>query len=429
MEAVKKFKLDFDLATNFDPELIHFISKYSADIPYVYGKLPFDGIGGGRTSSILPTISWKTLKEYVDLCHQNKIKFNYLFNAICFGNKEYSRKFHSTLIKVLDRLSDYKVDAVTVSSAYLCELIKKQYPHFKMTISVHCRVRTLQQIDYWTGLGADELTLFHTANRDFPALKKFLQYLKGTGVYIRVIGNNACLHECPFQGNHAAYQAHASRTKRYAANLNIDYQMLKCNNIKLKDPTQLIASEWIRPEDVSHYESLCSEVGNHNFSIKLTERSRTTEFLKRVVTAYMSRSYDGNLLDIINYVGNKDMLKLRKLPIIHAGILGMYDMKYVMSMKEAVFPPLLHIDNKKLDGFLSKFVNNYDCYDNVCEVSCSSNAEGRNTGEKSIKCSYCKNWSEKTITFDKEKRDEWIQKSDKFINRLKESEMFSLSVK
>lgn len=83
--------MKFCLATNFDPELIDAVNKYDSDksITEIFGKLAKDIIGGGRHSFVLPKISWKDLANYVSLCHKNKLKFNYLMNALCTSNMEY----------------------------------------------------------------------------------------------------------------------------------------------------------------------------------------------------------------------------------------------------------------------------------------------------------------------------------------------------
>ena len=53
-------------------------------------------------------------------------------------------------------------------------------------------------------------------------------------------------------------------------------------------------SDWVRPEDVHHYEELCNKTGK-NLTLKLTDRARTTDWLTEVVKAYAEKSYNGNL--------------------------------------------------------------------------------------------------------------------------------------
>lgn len=428
-ESLTKSKVKFEIATNFDPKLIHEIAKYSDTITWVYGKMNHDIIGGGRSTHVIPKLSWKELKDYIDLCHENNIKFNYLLNSVCMGNQEFEKKHHRKILKLLDKIVKVGTDSITVSSPYLCGLIKSHYPEMKITVSVHCRIRTLQQIEYWVQMGAEELTLFHTVNRDFDMLKKMLQYTKNTGIILRVIGNNACMHECPMQVNHAVGQAHASRKRKITNSLNIDYHMLVCNNTKVKDPAKLLGSEWIRPEDVKHYENICEETGNFNLSIKITDRTRTTEFLVRAAKAYMERNYDGNLLDIINYVGNRDFKKIRKLPTIMTGIFGLYNLKELSKLNDVGFAPMLYIDNKKLDGFIDGFVKKYPCGSMVCDESGWKKENKNNKQNADQVCKYCRAWSEKAITCDEKEREEWVEKSDDFISGLRKSRLFFMTKK
>lgn len=69
---------------------------------------------------------------------------------------------------------------------------------------------------------------------------------------------------------------------------------MKCLSTKIEDMSNLISSDWIRPEDLCYYEKLCEETDNFNLSIKLVERTKSTKFLIRVVEAYARRQYKGN---------------------------------------------------------------------------------------------------------------------------------------
>ena len=47
------------------------------------------------------------------------IQFNYLLNAMCMGNAEYTREGQRALRKTLDWLSEIKVDSITVGQIHL----------------------------------------------------------------------------------------------------------------------------------------------------------------------------------------------------------------------------------------------------------------------------------------------------------------------
>lgn len=419
-------KITFQIATNFDSKLIEQIANYD-NFTWVYGKLNKDVIGGGRNSMVLPKLSWDELKEHVDLCHSHNIKFNYLMNSLCLGGMEFNKKFHKKLVKLLNKLTEIQVDAVTVATPYLCEMIKTQYPHFKVTISDYNRISSMQQFLYWQSMGVDEITLFPNFNRDFPMLREMLTLTKGTNLTLRLIANNTCLRECPYHENHGTNNSHSAMKNSFSSSFCIDFQVLKCMNYKIKHPTHFLATEWIRPEDVKYYEQLCEETGNYNLSLKLTDRTKTTEFLSRTAKAYYERDYDGNLFNIINVQTSKDRKQFHFAPFMKTAILGAYNRHSLLKIRGVNHSPELYLDNKKLDGFIEKFVKNYDCTNKICDDEEKSNGEDKSSSNG--KCSYCKHWRDKAMKMDKQEVEAWIKLSDSIINDIKDSTILFASKK
>lgn len=122
--------LTFDVGTNFDKNLINVIAENNKNNQFssVFGKLKTDFLGGGRSSAFLPDITMEELRDYIELCHKNKLEFNYLINAMCMENKELEADSHFKIIELLKELDKIGVDAITITSPYLCELIKTQFP-------------------------------------------------------------------------------------------------------------------------------------------------------------------------------------------------------------------------------------------------------------------------------------------------------------
>lgn len=412
--------MKYDIATNFDPELIEGLGALGT-FNWVYGKLNNDVVGGGRPSMMLPKISRGVLRNHVDLCHRNGLKFNYLINALCLSNKEFQKPQHRRILALLDMVSDLGMDGVTVASPYLCALVKKQYPHLFVSVSIYVKARTLNEVKYWHNLGADEVTLYHSVNRDFSALEGLLSFAKDNGPMLRLIGNNSCLHDCPFHSNHAVAHSHASRKGDSSKSFHIDYQILQCSRLKVRYPAKIISSEWIRPEDVHYYDELCAKVGTDKLSLKLTERGRTTKWLLRVANAYADRSYDGNLLDILNFVNNQENKQLHVGVGIARAIAGGYNVKKMASMRSAIFSPLsLYVDNKQLNGFMDKFTKGYACSTMVCD---DGDVE-RSSGDAATYCSYCRHWAERAIRIDDGLRGEQLANLDAAIDDLDSSAMF-----
>jgi collagenase-like PrtC family protease len=420
LEDVKQMK--YTVATNFDPKVVEAISKVNQEHSFisVFGKLKKDIIGGGRSSITLPKLSLADLQAYIRLCHHHGLKFNYLLNPLCLGNREFVRKEHYQILKFLDRLVAADTDNVTINSPYLCELIKKQYPQLKITIGHFAYVFSIRQIKYWVELGADEITLQHFINRNFILLEEMLQYTKKSGIALRIIGNNFCLHDCPYSIYHASGLSHSSDRKQKFNQLYIDYNIIRCNTAKMKDPVQMLTSNWVRPEDVKYYEQLCEKTGNHNFYIKLVDRAKTTEFLKRVINAYASQSYNGNLVDILNWGITANIYRYDKTALITAIVTGFYNVRTMRKYANVFNLPAIFINNQKLDGFIEHFIHRYECNLKIC-----NDFYAAEPGEDNVRsCDYCRKWAENAITFKETEVKSWLEQTESFLADLSDSKLF-----
>ncbi|MBU2699291.1 collagenase-like PrtC family protease [Sporomusaceae bacterium BoRhaA] len=422
----EKFKMKYTLATNFDTNLIEGIKSIDKDnsIKSVYGKLKSDIVGGGRSAMLLPELSMNDLENYIQLCHQNNLKFNYLLNPVCMGNKEFVKDSHNQIISLIDSLVTSGIDAVTINSPYLCEVIKKQFPKLKVSIGAGGYITEMQHVKFWEELGADELTLQHNVNRNFNMLENMLNYTKKSGISLRLIANNVCLHGCPYRIAHGTGQSHASKQNESSQKFHLDYHIIKCTLDKIKNPAELIAAEWIRPEDVKYYEQLCEKTGNYNLFIKLVDRTKTTDFLLRVISAYLSQSYAGSLLDLLLWPSLKEFAQVNKAMGEAVATLDAQSMEN-LGRYFGVFKllPDVYVDNKKLDGFIEKFISKYDCCDKVCDQAVVPNHQNTADNDPS-KCSYCRNWAEKAISFDRQQIEDWVNNSRELINDMCESKFF-----
>jgi hypothetical protein len=77
-----------------------------------------------------------------------------------------------------------------------------------------------------------------------------------------------------------------------------DYCYLHCTAQKLREPERFLMADWVRPEDLVHYEKLGYD------SFKLSGRNMPTDALVSRLKAYFQRRYDGNLLDLIQDFGH-----------------------------------------------------------------------------------------------------------------------------
>lgn len=390
--------MKFAVPTNWRADLIGKINK--ANVYELYGKLTVDFVGGGRVSASLPVVSRKQAGRHVLEAHNNGLKFNYLLNANCLNNAEWTIRGQDSLTRLIDWLVDINVDSVTVCSPYLLELIKRRYPKLKVYISTLSRIDSVEKAKFWESLGADEITpSFVDINRNFRMLKKIRE---GVKCGIKLIANLDCLYQCPFFTYHANSVAHASQSGHQMRNFLIDYYYLTCDYKRIADPEQLIRSGWIRPEDLHYYEDIGID------KIKLLDRRMTTEQISFIVDVYTKKGYDGNLLDLFPHTTKT---------IVHQKGSAFHKLKYffrpflVNVFKLAEGRKLfgdrkIFIDNRKLDGFLDFFLKE-DCDLKSCDD-----------------CGYCKRIAAQAIKIDTEYQRKTLQKYSQFRDGLISGRMF-----
>ena len=175
-------------------------------------------------------------------------------------------------------------------------------------------------------------------------------------------------------------------------------------------------------------------MGCDNLSIKLTERGRTTEWLLNVAEAYHNRSYNGNLIDIINYVGKGNFYgKLHYAPVREEIKNKGYNEKAIKNYRESIFYTLPYLDNKKLDKFINHFMNNYKCDEKICddgeiELLDSEAIHGTmdENGEGDV-CTYCGKWAKRALVMDQEERLKAIKRAEQALDDVNESKIFYAS--
>ena len=233
-------------------------------------------------------LSKRGLADYIDQVHRNALQFNYLLNAACFGNAEWTRAFHRKLDDLLTWLTELKVETLTISAPFLVQIVKKRFPHFKVKVGIYAQVDTVKRAKYWEDLGCDTINLeSFSINRDFETLVKIREAVKADLV---LIANHFCQPNCPYQVQHQNGHAHASGLN---PSFYIDYPIMQCQKNRLTHKELFISAGWIRPEDTARYEAL----GYTTF--KLLERNIPSDALVERAKAYFERKWDGNLADLL----------------------------------------------------------------------------------------------------------------------------------
>ena len=362
--------------TNWQQGLIDQIKRPSVNT--VYGKMDWDFVGGGRSSCILERVSKSNVEAHISKIHKEGLKFHYLLNGTCLGNREFTQPGRKELDKLLDWLSQLNVDGVVVSLPFLLQYVKKNYPGFKISVSCLANINSVEKAMFWEDLGADQITLsVSELNRDFKLLQEIRRNIVCS---LQLIVNQNCLQDCPLYFYHSNIASHSSQSS-IKQNISIDYCILMCSYKRILEPVNFIRASWIRPEDLIYYE----KIGINSF--KLVDRAMHVEAIALAVEAYSKRSYRGNLYDL--FLDESKSLICKKLNLFEKR------KNYTQGLSGLE----VCIDNTKLDGFIEHFLNT-GCRYKSCK-----------------KCGYCYKIAARTVRIEPKYRKKALNNFDILFNK------------
>lgn len=247
-----------------------------------------DVMGSGRGVLHAPLL--EEIQEQTEYAHEHGIKMNITMNSTCPAGHHLSFEGYKMFSWYFSELNKAGVDAVTVAEPYLVELLR-DYP-MRIVVSCLAYIDAPQRAKFFEELGADVITVDTNINRHFDLLRGIV---KAVSCDVRVIVNEGCLYKCPFRFSHYNLASHLSSLYQPRAPLFApDFYFDKCIAIRLRDPSQIMKSGWIRPEDIQAYEA----IGIKDF--KLSGRTKTVNWIIECMRVYARRSFHGNLLDILD---------------------------------------------------------------------------------------------------------------------------------
>lgn len=148
--------MKLSVACTFEPGLLKRLAAFP-EVYEVYGKCNNDPIGGGRSNYTLRHVSRLQLGKTVKEAHGLNIGFNYLVNGATLGGLEQTRAGQWRIRALLDYIDGAGVDAVTIASPYLLNLVKKRHPRLKTRVSVFAVIDSPLKAKAWQDMGADTL--------------------------------------------------------------------------------------------------------------------------------------------------------------------------------------------------------------------------------------------------------------------------------
>jgi collagenase-like PrtC family protease len=326
--------IEFSVPYNNDPDTLTEISKWKEyngnRIKEIYLSGPQEYAGSGRISKAQ---SFEKFTDTVNRIHNEGIRVNLLMNSVCEGSDWYSQQVLNSTMDYLNRVFNiFDVEAITIANPMYIREVRRRFPQVEICASVLADIDCIDKAIIYKKAGADSFTPDVNINRNLRLLKKIKEK---TGLGIKLMVNEGCLYKCPFRKFHFNYISHRSRNPGTDGNRAEDNVFsLNCIQVSKSDPSQLIKSGWIRPEDMEKYSEISS-------FFKLVGRTSSMNMILRSLKAYMEEKWDGDLLELM--AGN----------LYSCGMSNM-----------------LHLDNQSLgtEGFFEKVTScDHECIDcNYC---------------------------------------------------------------
>jgi collagenase-like PrtC family protease len=290
--------LEFSAPYNNDPETLEELFKLKNvgenRIKEIYLSGPQEYSGSGR---MVDEISFSQFIEIVDKIHKEGIQVNLVLNPTCEGTSWYSPEVVKAKMEYLRQVhKEHGVEAVTIANPLYIGEVRKHFPDIEICASVLGDIDCVERAVIYNRVGANVITPDVNINRNLELLKEIK---KATNAELKLMVNEGCLYKCPFRKFHFNYISHKSKE---LGKIEGDGFFANCLQVTLGDPSQILKSCWIRPEDTRKY----GEITNF---FKIVGRARPKSLVIRSTQAYLRESWDGDLLDIVCSSLNKFSLE------------------------------------------------------------------------------------------------------------------------
>ena len=231
---------------------------------------------------------------YADLawCRENGILLDTLFNCNCYGDQAISPELADFVTETLRDMNDRGLfpDIVTTTSPFIATILRQRFPQVKIRWSVNGRVHGTTGFESVLDL-FDSFYVSRELHRDPAYLARVADWAKAHGKVVGLQANSGCLRQCPFQQFHDNLHGH-NRLRQSVVGDKFDFSVFRCRtNYAKKNWEDFIRATWIRPEDIPLVEP-------HVSVIKLATRRHRCP--TKILNAYASYSYDGNLTDLMD---------------------------------------------------------------------------------------------------------------------------------
>ncbi|AKA61900.1 peptidase [Proteus phage vB_PmiM_Pm5461] len=349
-------KNTFKVGTNFDLTLLDKIVELNKKYPNsiineVYGSTRDMAFAAARPDFRLPDVKNEQLETYVQRCNDLGICFNYTLNTINPGSKrelqEWKKKAIQDYVQYLWSIGVYRV---TVANPIIMEIIREVNKEIQFEVSTILHVDAVTQIKYLHDqYNIKKVCCGIHKNRSVSFLKRAAEFCNKNGIIFELLVNEFCSNAGKGYTTHCSYRDscyifHSTDITAEDAQSLGGYPMQHCIKARDTDPFNWLRTRFIRPQDLELYRS----IGISQF--KVSGRTGTTEYIVKVLEAYASEKFEGNLLEL-----------WKPLETIYNG------------QSELDHQHQVYLETSLLDGFLNKrwFKHpDFDCANEICGTTC-----------------------------------------------------------
>ncbi|XOF35332.1 MAG: hypothetical protein ACL93V_08630 [Candidatus Electrothrix sp. YB6] len=282
---------------------VEFLNSNSAYIDTVHFSL----MGVKRLDNQTDPQAIDNLDTIIRLLAQLSVNNKYvLLNNLFYGPALLTESGHlSALINCLDQCANAGVlKGIIYRDQYLLQALSEQAPGLTAALEavpgintkLDAQAKISSHLDYIGETNfrlPGRLTLDRALNRNLEKLIEVVHWCRQgyPNIRLELLANEGCLPFCPYRNSHDAYIA----LDNHEGDDSSPYinQKLGCRHLLKKQSYRLLQSPFIRPEDVGSYLV-------HADLILLCGRRHGTDFFRKVISAYIARSYDGNLLELLD---------------------------------------------------------------------------------------------------------------------------------
>lgn len=298
-----KTALPFNVPFLADDDYVHFLMENEARLQSVHFSLYDSLLQDARIQ--LEECSLDRLKA--SLCQLKKPKKYVLANGRFHPDTVYGRGQElQGLIKKLDALASAgQFDGIIFADSYMVTALGDAAP--SLTAAIEAIPSVNFQIDNTDKLSAllelirntgfrtpGKITLDRCLSRRPEELFELKQKLasRWPGIAVELLANEGCLPHCPFRATHEALISLANCRAEGLDTRTINDD-LACVRQLTDAPYRILSSPFIRPEDMVSYHDKTDV-------IKICGRTLGPDFLKKTISAYLTGSYHGNLLELLD---------------------------------------------------------------------------------------------------------------------------------